>query len=85
MEEWEVQTIGYKIGQQSPTFLSPGTDFVEDSSSTVGGGQWMVQVVMGAMVGMVQAVTLVMGNDGERQMKLHSLTCCSPPAVWPGS
>ena len=24
-------------------------------------------------------------SDGERQMKLHSLTRCSPPAVWPGS
>ena len=36
---------------------------MEDSSSTGGGDG-----------GMVQAVMLVMGNDGERQMKLRSLT-----------
>ena len=24
-------------------------------------------------------------SDGERQMKLLSLACCSPPAVQPGS
>ena len=24
-------------------------------------------------------------RDGEPQMKLFSLTGCSPPAVWPGS
>ena len=32
---------------------------------------------------MVQAVRQVMGSDGERQMKLSSLTHHSPPAVWP--
>ena len=34
--------------------------------------------------GMVQAVMRLMGSDGERQMKLSSLVCCSPPAVQPG-
>ena len=24
-------------------------------------------------------------SNGERQMKLCSLACCSPPAVWPDS
>ena len=34
---------------------------------------------------MVQEVMRAMGSDGEQQMKLCSLTCCSPPAVRPGS
>ena len=61
------------LGQRCPTFLAPGTSFVEDNFSTDG---W---------VGMVQAVMRAMGSDGERQMKHHSLACCSPPAVQPGS
>ena len=36
------------------------------------------------MGGSVQAVTRAMGSDGERQMTLSSLVCCSPPAVRPG-
>ena len=59
--------------QRSPTFLAPGTGFVEDNFSTDREG------------GMVQAVMRVMGSDGERQMKLRSLSRRSPPAVWPGS
>ena len=39
----------------------------------------------GVGVGMVQAVMRAMGNDGEREVKLHSLTRCSPPAMRPGS
>ena len=31
--------------------------------------------------GMVQAVMRAMGSNGERQMKLHSLDHCLPPAV----
>ena len=44
------------LEQQSPTFLAPGTSFVEDSFSTDGGGE-MVQEVMRVMGGLVQAVT----------------------------
>ena len=44
----------------SPTFLAPGTDFVEDSFS------------MGRRGGMVQAVMRAMERDGEWQMKLPS-------------
>ena len=58
------------VGQRSPTFLAPGTSFVEDNFSTCLGGR------------MVQAVMRVMGSDGERQMTLHSLTAhlllCGP-------
>ena len=35
--------------------------------------------------GMVQAVMRAMGSDGEQEMKLRSLTGCSPPAMCPGS
>ena len=64
----------YLIRQWSPTFLSPGTGFVEDNFSMDWGAGGMVQAVMGAM-----------GSDAERQMKLCLLACRSPPAVWPGS
>ena len=55
-----------------------------------GGGPEMVQEVMQAMVQavtqvIVQAVIQAMGTDGERQIKLCLLACCSPPAVRPGS
>ena len=49
--------------QRSPTFLAPGTGFVESKFSTDGG------------VGMVQAVMRVMGRNGEQQMKLCWLAC----------
>ena len=39
----------------------------------------------GPGAGVVQAIMRVMGSDGERQTKLYSLDCCSPPAVRPGS
>ena len=42
----------------------------------------MVQAVMQVMV---QVVMLAMGSNGEQQMKLHSLSYHSPPAVWPSS
>ena len=58
-----------------PNLLAPGTSFVEDSFSTNGEG----------CGGMVQAVTQVMGSDGEQQMRLSSLAHCSPPALRPGS
>ena len=57
------------LEQRSPTFVSPGTGFVEDSFS-MDWGQ-----------GMVQGVMREMGSNGERQMKLHSLARRSPPAV----
>ena len=41
------------VEQQSPTFLAPGTGFVEDIFSTEG------------RVGMVQAVMQAMGSNGE--------------------
>ena len=62
--------------QRSPTFLAPGTGFVEDSFSTDRGG---------GRGGMVQAAMRVMGSDGAQQMKLRSLACRSPPAVRPSS
>ena len=62
------------LRQRSPTFLAPGTGFVEDNFSTDRGG-----------AGIVQAVTRAMGSDGKRQMKLRLLASHSPPAVWPGS
>ena len=43
----------------------------------------MVQAVMRVMGGMVQAIMRAMGSDRERQMKLRSLACWSPPAVCP--
>ena len=48
------------VEQRSPTFLAPGTGFVEDDFS------------MDEGVGMVQAVMPAMGSDGEPQMKLRS-------------
>ena len=59
------------LGQCSPTFLAPGTSFMEDNFSTDGGG-------LGDGSG---------GNvsHGEQQMKLRLLACHSPPAVRPGS
>ena len=62
------------LKQRSPTFVAPGTGFVEDNFSKDGG----VQVV-------VQAVLRAMGSGGERQMKLPSLYRSSPPAVRPSS
>ena len=52
---------------------------LEDNFSMDEGGV----VVQAVMLVMVQAVTQVMGSDGERQMKLRLLACHSPPAVWP--
>ena len=66
---------GSALGQRSPTFLAPETGFVEDTFSMDGGGGG----------GRVQAVMWAMGSNGERQMKLCSLTCRSPPAVQPSS
>ena len=61
------------LTQRSPTFLTPGTGFVEDGFSTdrVGGG-------VGDGSG---------GNasDGEQKMRFRSLARRSPPAVRPGS
>ena len=55
-----------------PTFLTPGTSFMEDNFSVDGGGGG----------GMVQAVMRAMRS---KQMRLPSLTHGSPPAVQPSS
>ena len=60
------------VEQGFPTFLAPGTSFVEDSFSTVPG--WGGGDGSGSSA-----------SDGERQMKLHLLAHHSPPAVWPCS
>ena len=64
------------LEQQSPTFLAPGTRFMEDNFSTdVGvGGE-----------GDGSGGNVVMGSDGEQETKLRSLARRSPPAVRPGS
>ena len=62
------------LSQRSPTFLAPGTGFVEDNFSTH------------QKEGRVQAVMRAMESNGKRHMKLPLLTHhCSPPAVQPGS
>ena len=43
------------LHQQPPTFLAPGTGFVEDNFSMAGGG---------GAADMVQAVMRAMGSDG---------------------
>ena len=50
--------------QWSPTFLAPGTDFMEDSLSTGAGGGW----------GMVRAVMQAMGRAGEVSLAHPPLT-----------
>ena len=60
------------VSQRSPTFLAPGTGFVEDSFSMDRGVYW------GDGAGGI-------ASDGGRQMKLCSLARCSPPAVRLGS
>ena len=65
----------HHLKQQSPTFLAPGTGFVEDNFSTDGVGRGR---------GMVHAVMRAVGSNGEQQMKLHSPASHSP-AVRPGS
>ena len=60
------------LRQRSPTFLAPGTGFVEDNFF-VDRGEAGVDGSGGN------------GSDGERQMKLRSLARRSPPAVWPRS
>lgn len=60
----------FSLDQWSPSFLEPGTGFVEDNLSTGWreDGEW-------------RDGSGGTGSDGERQMKLSSLTCHSPPAV----
>ena len=60
------------LDQRSPTFLAPGTGFVEDNFSTNGVAGW------GAGDGLGHNV-----SDGGSQVKLSSLAPCSPPAVQP--
>ena len=72
VESYPLDHKGSPLEQQSPTFLAPGTGFMEDNySMDRRGGE-------GYGSG---------GNasDGERQMQLCSLACRSPPAVRPGS
>ena len=68
----QFQTVMRAVKQRSPTFLAPGTGFVEDSFS-------------GGLGALVQAVMPAMERNGERQMKLRSLARRSPPALRPGS
>ena len=72
------------LHQRSPTFLAPGTGFMEDNFSTDGGVRGGGSSGSNASDGGGDGSG---GNasDGERQMKLHSLTRCSPPAVRPSS
>ena len=65
------------LHEHSPTFLAPGTGFMEDSFAMDGGGCWGGRWLGGGSGGNA--------SDGERQMNLCSLTCHSPPAVWPSS
>ena len=68
----------FTLNQQSPNSLAPRTGFVEDTFSTDGGA--------GASSGSnVNDGSGSNASEGERQMKLLSLACRSPPAVWPGS
>ena len=57
----------YALGQRSPTFLAPGTGFVEDNFFACGGGDG----------GMVQAVTRAMGAADEALLARPALTSCS--------
>ena len=57
------------LSQRSPTFLAPGTGFVEGNFSTDGDGE--------------EDGSGSNASDGERQMKIRWLACRSPPAVWP--
>ena len=57
------------LNRVSPAFLAPGPGFMEDSFSTGGGGEGMVQAIMRAM-----------GSDGEWQM-VRWLARCSPLAM----
>ena len=41
----ESYVFHHQLEERSPTFLAPGTGFVEDSFSTDGAGGWMLQVV----------------------------------------
>ena len=42
-----IPDIDHGLGQWSPTFMAPGTGFMEDNSSTgLGGGVGMVQAIM---------------------------------------
>ena len=63
-------------------YSSPAVPNLFDTRDQFCGRQF---VPRGGGGGMVQAVMRAMGSDGERQMKLHWLTCRSPPAVRPGS
>ena len=70
--EWEIGNWEFSLQQRSPTFLAPGTGFVEDSFSKDGGGGG----------GMVQAVIRVMGSGGwsfARWRAAHLLLCGPVP------
>ena len=69
----------YDVEQRSPTFLAPGTGFMEDNFST-DGGWWSVEGGGYRGNGLGGNV-----SDGERHMKLGSLAHRSTPAVGPGS
>ena len=64
------------IKQRSPTFLAPGTGFVEDNFSSDG---------VGGVEGVGRDGSGGNASDAERQMKLRSLARHSPPAWRPGS
>ena len=66
------------IRQWSPTFLAPGTGFVEDNFSTDGGGD-----DLGGNASNGGESSGGNAIDGERQVKLPSLAHHSHPAVQP--
>ena len=66
------------LEQRSPAFWYQGLVSWKTVFPRTGVGR------CGGVGGMLQVVMQVMGSHGERQMKLHSLTCRSPPAVRPG-
>ena len=57
--------------QQSPTFLAPGTCFVEDNFPRTGWGGWMVQ-----------AETQAMGSDGEQWGAADEASLTRPPLIF---
>ena len=59
MFQLQITLVPSHLEQQSPTFLAPGTSFVEDNFSTARvGGRGMVQVVLEAVVHVVMRALL---------------------------
>ena len=67
--------IESSLMQWFPTFLAPGTGFVEDNFS--------MDPAWGGVGGDGSGGNMSDGGDRKRQMQLRSLARRSPPAVWP--